>query len=279
MNIERVEQISIDALKAAHVRHNDLGMDGTVLVQKNQFGETAMRGDIEAEEAGIDVFAQSGLPIFIISEEHDSFPIGEKPRHTAIFDGIDGSFRYQNSFGTGTYATLLGVYPWPDPAYGDYLFSGMMLHGTKQLFYSVAGQGSFVLNVETGETTPVHIAGPTEVDANIRIHLADHWPEAREVFELIYEGDYNVVPVNSYSECYAEIISGAAALLLTCTGKKNLEPAAAYGFFTQAGGVMETLEGEDLGPKKYETFGQDKRLPLIVAANRALANDLRSLLG
>lgn len=27
--------------------------------------------------------------------------------------------------------------------------------------------------------------------------------------------------------------------------KDNLEPAAAYGFFTQAGGVIETLEGED----------------------------------
>jgi fructose-1,6-bisphosphatase/inositol monophosphatase family enzyme len=43
-------------------------------------------------------------------------------------------------------------------------------------------------------------------------------------------------------------------LALECTRKGNLEIAVAYGLIREAGGVMTTADGEDLGPKGYQTF-------------------------
>lgn len=47
----------------------------------------------------------------------------------------------------------------------------------------------------------------------------------------------------------------------------------AYGFLNEAGAVMRTFQGNDLGAEKYFIFGQENIEGIITAANAELADD------
>ena len=87
------ERILQSALHRAYTTHEALGSRGEELVQKNQFGETALRIDIEAEEAVLDFLKESGIPIRVISEEHGKVGIVPSPVYLGILYGLDGSNR------------------------------------------------------------------------------------------------------------------------------------------------------------------------------------------
>lgn len=84
---ERLEQITFDSLRRALLVHDNLGENGEKL-EKNQFGETALKVDIECEKAILDFLKEAGVPIRVISEEHGQVDITENPRYLGILDGI-----------------------------------------------------------------------------------------------------------------------------------------------------------------------------------------------
>ena len=64
-------------------------------------------------------------------------------------------------------------------------------------------------------------------------------------------------------------------LVLECTGKQNLEFAAAYGLVRESGGEMVDLrEGRSLGDKRYFGFEREKHIPVIAASTGELARKL-----
>ena len=77
----------------------------------------------------------------------------------------------------------------------------------------------------------------------------------------------------SSTDSYLRLLLGEADLVLECTRKGNLEIATAYGLITEAGGVMVTADGEDLGKQRYFEYGQreEEFLPVITAATKELA--------
>jgi len=271
-NLETVQRVGIAALKNAYKVHEKLGDDGKELLKKNQFGDTALRADVEVEEAVLSVLRDSGLPITVFSEEHGKVQLGEKTQYTGVLDGIDGSSWYKSERGKGRYGTMFAIFAGQDPTYGDYQFSGIMEHATKRLFFAVRGKGAFIMNVLTGKITSIHTAKTTAFDKKTRIHVDEYWEINRQTFLSKLQG-YNVQKYNLCSSVhYANVAMGQADLALECTRKGNLEIAAAHGLISEAGGEMISLKGEKISGKKFLAFAQDTHAPIITAATKKLAD-------
>ncbi len=268
MNIER---IGIEALQASFDVYNDLGEGGKENLQKNQFGDVAMRGDYEAEESVLKVLRKHGLPIIVYSEEHGQVEITPNPSLLGVLDGIDGSSLYKAEWGKGRYGTMFGVYEGINPQYKDYIFGGVMEHATKRLFYGIKGGGAWVLDLKTGKKERINTSDARQLSKETRIHIDEYWDINNEVFTSKLDG-YNLMEYKSCSSLhYVDVSIGEADLTLECTRKGNLELAVAYPLITEAGGIMVAIDGSTLGKKRYLSFGTDEHIPVITAASKELA--------
>jgi fructose-1,6-bisphosphatase/inositol monophosphatase family enzyme len=271
--IMEIEEVGIKALQAAFAMHQSLGEGGKEDLQKNQFGDTAMKGDYQAEEAVLGVLKDYKTPVIVYSEEHGKVEITATPQLLGVLDGIDGSFWYKAAWGKGQYGTMFGIFTGTNPKYSDYIFGGVMEHATKWLFYGVKGKGAFILDLASGEKKQIHVSHCKSLTQETKIHIDQYWDINNEVFTSKLT-EYNVM---EYKRCssfhYTNTAMGVADLTLECTRKGSLEIAAAYPIIMEAGGVMVSINGEPLGEKHYLEFGQDKHIPVITAATQELADD------
>lgn len=271
MMTRQLEQIALEALHKAYQLHEQLGVEGEALVQKNRFGETALKVDIEAEKAVIATLRESQIPIRIISEEHGLVEITANPVYLGILDGLDGSTVYKRARGKGRYGTMFAIFSNLNPAYDDYLFSGIMEHSTQSLFFAMKGKGSHLLR--DGKQTPIHASSAFQLDQQVRIYVDESFEINQETFSARLR-NFQTTHLGASAVYYADVASGQADLALECTRKGNLEIAAAYGLAHEAGAVMVTLDGASLKGQKYLEFGQDRHIPVITASTQALAQDL-----
>jgi len=269
-----LEAIVIPALLKTKDIHDDLGDQGIEEVQTNQFGDTALRGDIKAEEVIIETLRTFRFPIRIISEEHGVINITDNPIYLGLLDGIDGSYVYKRERGTGRYATMFGIFSNLDPKLDDYVFSGMMEHSTGRLFKAIHGEGSGIMVNGSREK----ISSPTSIfmHKNIRIYIDDDWEVNRNLFSSKLESFH---PRNARSSAvhYIDLATGKIDLVLECTRKQSLEIGIAYGFLKESGKVMVDLEGESLGQRRYHELAQHDFEPVISAASRKFAKELISV--
>src|SRR5579863_3725608 len=110
------------ALISAFNVHQDLAENGIEPIQTNQYGDTALRADIEAEDAVLQ--AIGNLRITVFSEEHGVVNLngdGLQPKLTGVLDGLDGSSVYRRERGTGKYGTMFAIFEGDNPVYDDYL--------------------------------------------------------------------------------------------------------------------------------------------------------------
>jgi fructose-1,6-bisphosphatase/inositol monophosphatase family enzyme len=247
-------------------------MRGEAKLQKNQFGETALLADIEAERAVISHLKDAHCPIRLISEEHGVIDIGTSPSLLGILDGLDGSSVYASQRGKGRYGTMLGIFSNLEPSYEDYLFCGVMIHSPNQeLFYADKGGGGFVIVDE--ERRVITCSGVRELQKTTKLYIDDYFQVNREVFAQRLEG-FKLECTGSSAVHYTDVARGAADAAMECTRKQNLEIAVAYGLVTESGGVMVTLDGVSLGQRSYRAFSQDRHTPLVAAATSELAGDI-----
>lgn len=266
--MERLKQIAVAGLQKAFEIHQSLGAEGEELVQKNQFGETALRVDIEAEKAILDFLRQANIPIRVISEEHGTTEIADNPIYLGILDGLDGSNVYKKERGKGRYGTMFGIFDSTAPSYKDYLVSGVMEHSTGRLFIASKNGGALVMH--GSDTIPIRSSGRTVFDKQTKIFIDEYFELNRETFSkklISFQTHYG----GCSAVYYVDVASGAADMALECTRKGNLEIAVAYGLEKEAGAVMVDLGGEDIGDKKYFDFGQKEQFPIITASTRELA--------
>lgn len=276
MEIGELTRIGIEALANAKRRHDELGDRGLEVVQKNQFGETALLGDIECERAIFEVLRKYKLPIRITSEEHGITDITENPILLGVADGIDGSVNYKNARGRGRYGTILEISSNLNPTYADYLFSGIMEHSTDLIYYALLNQGSFRMNTASGETQALKTSGKTrEQEITLLYHCLGYDEVSRRYLERIPDLFPNE-EITSLAAAYIDLCSGRAEAIMDVTRKGNLEQMASFGLIREAGGVMITLDGKSLGRQTYLTFGQQESIPLITAASIELALSLRN---
>ncbi len=271
----QLAKVVIQSLEKASAVHDGLGERGQEMVQKNQFGETALRADIECERAILDYLREMQIPIRVISEEHGQVDITDDPHYLGILDGLDGSNVYQSTHGAGRYGTMFGIFANLNPLYSDYTASGIMEHSSKKMFTAVKGDGAFVR--EGGMQTPMHASGRTELGADTNIYIDEAFDLNRETFSKklqAWKPATREFSSGSSAIHYADVAAGTADLALECTRKNNLEIAIAYGLISEAGGAMIDIEGQPLGDKKYLEFGQTEKIPIITAATSELAQVL-----
>lgn len=272
---QRVIGVALDALTATRRLHDRLGSAGEEVVHKNQFGETALRIDIESEKTIIDAFREAGLPIRIISEEHGTTELAEDPEFLAVLDGLDGTKTFREQRGTGRYGTMLGIYAGNHPRYADYLFGGVAEHGLDRLIYASTGQGAFVRQNE--QDRPIKTSGSKVLDHQTKYGVDEYFAFNRELYLPILKHAHQIREFSAESR-YVDVATGDADLGLESSRKGNLEIAAAYGIIREAGGVIVDQHGQDIGSQAYEKFGQDEQVPVITAATPELAGQLVELL-
>lgn len=281
-NEQRVEQerqrivgIALDALLATRQLHDRLGVAGEETVQKNQFGETALRIDVESEKTIIEAFRKSGLPIRIVSEEHGITSLSENPEFLAVLDGLDGTKTYREQRGAGRYGTMLGIYSGNHPKYEDYLFGGVAEHGLNRLIFASKGNGAFIRQQE--RDTPIKTSGLKGIDNQTKYGVDEYFEFNRNLYLPVLQRAKQIREFSAESR-YVDVAAGDADLGLESSRKGNLEIAAAYGIIREAGGVIVDENGKDIGSQEYERFGQDSQIPIITAATPELAQQLVELI-
>jgi len=273
MDTEQIQNILLRALNCAHAKYLELGTAGLEEVQKNQFGETALRMDIEAEAAVINSFRADNFPVRVISEEHGTVDIGT-PQYLAVLDGIDGTALYRKDYEHGKYGTMLAIFSNTNPTYLDYICTGISQHAATRTLVATKDLGVTVW--EAAEHHPVHVAAHSDLSKSTKIYIDEYWETNRNTFSIPLSG-YNT----NYYQCsamyYADIAEGIADFALECTRKGNLEIAVSYGLVREAGGVTMDLAGTDIGPNNYLEFGQTEHVPIITATSAQLAEQMRNI--
>ncbi|MDP2749730.1 MAG: inositol monophosphatase family protein [Nanoarchaeota archaeon] len=276
--LRTLERVAVSALFNANKIHDALGKVGEEIMPKNQFGDTALRADIEAENAVMEVFRNNKIPIRFFSEEHGTVDLCKNPSYLGVLDGLDGSVVYKSARGKDRYGTMLGVFAGANPSYDDYLFSGIIEHSTKKLYFAIRGMGSYVM--ENEKSVRIACSGQHVLDKNNTLIYADEMYDRAFGVTIIKDTflsklrEFHFLNHPASEVHYVDLAFGDADLVLDCTRKNNLEIAAAYGLVREAGGVMMTLDGKSIGLKKYLEFGQKENIPVVSAATEALANAL-----
>lgn len=275
MEKEQLKNIVVESLHRALLVHDNLGVIGEEMAQKNRFGETALKADIECEKAILDFLKEIGIPIRVISEEHGQIDITDNPRYLGILDGLDGSNVYKKDRGRARYGTMFGIFDTLDPCYRNYLVSGIMEHTTKRLFFAFKDGGAFVRKGSGVE--PIHASGRTQLGTGVKIYLNEEFEINRQMFSRklqLFKPAFRDFAAGSTAVHYVDVACGAADIVIECTRKNNLEIAVAYGLLTEAGAVMVDLDKIPIGDKKYLEFGQQESIPIITAATSELASGL-----
>ena len=268
-DFELIKEHLVEALLASFDVHESLGVDGEALQEKNQFGDMALKVDIEAEKVILNYLRGKNVPIKVLSEEHGTTIIGSDPKYLGILDGLDGSYVYKRARGKGRYGTMFGIFKSINPVYEDYITTGIMEHSTGTLYLAVKNSGAVMIN--GGKKSNIHTNDNTTLDKTTKIYIDEYFETNRETFSKKLE-DFNTHYLQASSAYYMCVAEGEASFALECTRKNNLEIAVAYGLIKEAGGVMVDIQGNSIGDKKYMEFGQTEHLPIITAANKKLAD-------
>ncbi|HLC67010.1 MAG TPA: inositol monophosphatase family protein [Candidatus Nanoarchaeia archaeon] len=279
-----------EALWNAHGVHYLLGKAGTELLGNNQFADKTLRGDIGAEDAVLRIFRRANIPITVVSEERGITVIGTNAQHLGVLDGLDGSTVYARNRNVGRYGTMFAIFSGLNPKYEDYVCAGIVEHGTGVLVSAIRGQGATlerkVLPLHADKRTLPHLL--TTSAERKSIHASDRktlaplaliycnlgWQSLRD-FAFAHLRDLNLVSLYSTAAHFTDIATGCADALIECTRKGNLELAVGYALTREAGGVMQTAAGTDLGPEFFLSFAQDQQIPIIAAGTREVAAALR----
>jgi fructose-1,6-bisphosphatase/inositol monophosphatase family enzyme len=273
-SVDHLRTIVVRALQKAFERHSELGDRGLEEIRKNQFGDTALRMDIEAEEAVLESLSADRIAVRVISEEHGTVDIGT-PEFLAVLDGIDGTALYRKEPNQGKYGTMLGLYQGTDPQYADYLVGGIMQHATRKLLIGARGRGAFAIS--KNQEAQIHTSRHSRFDTDSKVYIDEYFEMNRKSFSEPLR-EFNTEYKEASSLYYADVAEGSAVFALECTRKGNLEIAAAYGLIREAGGVTVDGEGGDIEGRKYLEFGQTTNLPIITAATMELARELITFL-
>lgn len=279
--IDQIAEIGILALRAAKTVHDQLGKDGlTAVPSPNQFGEQTLKADVETENAVLESLRKFGLPVRVVSEEHGTTDLSEKPKLLGVLDGIDGTSRYKEGRNRFRYATMLGIALGIDPRYKDYLFSGIMEHPTNRLWIGTRNQGSFLVDAN-GNRTQIHTSAKTVFDNSTQIYsMRPEYNEiTREYLSTLVRKYETQIPFSA-AISYVDVASGQADLEVEATRKNNLEQMIAFGLITEAGGVMVDKNNRSIGNQRYFQWGQKESFLLVTASTPELArNFLEKLKG
>lgn len=263
-----IEEIGLDALRAAKKIHDELGENGLEVLRTNLHGDIAVRGDIDCEKAMIQTVQK--VPIAIESEEHNLVE-SKDAVFTAFMDGIDGSSLYKKNRGFGRYGTMLGLYDGKNPKYSDYLFSGIVMHATNEIYYAVKGKGAFLL--KDGKKTKVHASNNKQLNSGMVYYFDGGHKIVRDILENINYLQF--VDLKATCAHHIDLVCGKTDILVELSNKKHyLEIGCSFGLLKEAGVVSVKMDKTLIDSEFARSFGRDKDVLIIEASTKELANQL-----
>lgn len=147
-----VEEIVRKAMTIAKEVRDALGTSGKEVAGRNQYGDEALRLDVEIEKAILACLQRRSFPIKLISEELGDLSVTDSLQFIGILDGLDGFSQYQSE-SMGRYGTMFALYQGNRPSYGDYFAVAIMEYPTGRLIIARKGGGCFEAN--GGEKKPI----------------------------------------------------------------------------------------------------------------------------
>jgi len=280
--LTKIFEATIQGLLGTYQLHQNLGKNGKTELKINQFGETTLVLDYEAEETIIKALTKLDIPMQFFSEEHESIHV-ENPRATVIIDGLDGSAEYKNKMGKSMYGTMIAVLEGDDPTYDNYIVCGIMIHSPQpKLYIALRDQGCFLIDSMKGTREKLTIKQTDTLSFKSIIDLDINWDQLKNVFENVENRiKFPLMQCLYKSQAARSVlfITGDIDFQLEVTRKGsmqqnrigNLEMPCTYGLIRELGGVMTLADGNSMGPKKFFTFGQGPNLAIIVAPGKASA--------
>ncbi len=278
------EYLALDLTRGALKRAQDvvssLGASGRKEIGGNAFGQRMLRADWEAEEAVIAFLKEKNVPVRLYTEEHGIVDIVERPQHTALLDGLDGSAIYKGGHRElyegrdlqRHFSTMLGFFAGMDPALGNYLACGWLDHATGVSYHARKGGGAYA---GIGERTwPLQCR--QEGSAKL-IYLESSLPMLTERYGKARAGCSieGLFAANAYFIDLVDPKSARTAdAVIHCSAKGGLECAIAYGVVREAGGAMIDEHGRDLGEMKYLFYSSEPIKPVIAASSEVLAREI-----
>ena len=242
-----------------------LGLDG---IRKNQFGETTLRMDFEAEEIVLESLRKFSIPTLVHSEEHGKVKLNGTPSFLATIDGLDGSSAYKKNFRQARCGTMFSLFSNTKPMYEDSLISISSDFSNGNIYWALKGKGAFK---QIGkEALPIKTTDKKALNENTFIYVDEGVEVNKEYFSKRIT-NFNIHHALSSAVHWIDLASGKADIVAECTRKGNLEISCAYRLIREAGGVIVTMDKEDIGSKQFLSFGQNEHIPLVGAASKNLA--------
>lgn len=279
MNFDPISKSVFDGLLNAYNNHINLGANGSIKDKKNRFGDMAMRADIEAEEhvfSSLKKFSdENSFRIICKSEElgeQELNPNGQKTLF-AVFDGLDGSTNYVKK-GEYGYGTMVAVADNENPKYQDFFVAGLAMMEEGKIVLAIKNEGVYLYDIANDGIKKLDKFNQAETFGDDKTLANKYFPE-----EINAYGDKPWVMTGStawsiYSICTDQKYNS----LIEVTRKKNLEQPIIYLLITELGGVMVDKNGNSIGEKIFNEWGQhgDGEEYLVTSKNLKPANDIIS---
>jgi fructose-1,6-bisphosphatase/inositol monophosphatase family enzyme len=291
--LKELRTIMIGSMNASHEAIAELDRKGlaTQEVKTNQFGERALAADVASEDVMIEKFGEASCPVLVISEEHKPTELHseiEAPRILVVMDGLDGS---GNKGKDNNYGVMCAVFENDTPRYNECLIAAIGLPNG-DILLAERGKGVVLIKKSGGEerqftdqtasldqaVQPVVFADKTPTNKGDKLHeffrLNTILADQLEVNMGVASGRSGSIAGN-----IVKVAKGEAALDIGATRKGNLEYATAWLVINEAGGVIETFDGDrwkDLGGQEFLSYGQQDHVPVVMSANPMVAEQFRN---
>ncbi len=278
-NQELLEHVK-GALLASYTAVRGKGIDSRAKVSTSIDIRTI--GDLTANEAIVEYFRASGLPIILYTEELDKpMRFSGEPRYSAIADDVDGTRNMNYGFGMLPHGSIVGIAANPNPKFEDIAASGFLEFNSGNLFYAVKGGGSYLIEgwacgnkaqkrIRTSGATSLQDASYIVPDSYMLGTLAPFF----SLDAAKGGGDYHCTGVH-----LALLASGSIDLFIfanNCTNPKKLETGEEIGplylLLKEAGGTIIDWKGNDLGPEEIG-LDRNKTFNGIAAATAQLGRE------
>lgn len=273
-----LEQALLKSFDAIRSLHDALGAEGQKVDRLNQFGESALRMDWDAEEIYIANFKALGHSFRLVSEEHGDVAYGDKPIYTLVLDGIDGTLVYKSERGTGCYGSMAGTFLGAAPRYQDYLASGFTILSPQwRSFTCRPGKGCAIF--QGIESSGLRVLEQSSKPISDWVCSTLEFPQAvKEQIKMEVLTKFPGTALRSMAAEYARILNGETDFFLDFTHKSNLEQMIAFGVLLEAGAGIFTLDGKSIAYQSYDAFGQSSQIPLLVLGDPSQLNKFLELI-
>lgn len=242
-------------------------------------------GDATANNALVEYFRSSGLPLVMYTEElAEPLNLSEKPKYAVIADDVDGTANQSYGFGMLPHGPVVGIADNPDPKFSDMQAAGFLEINSGNLFYAAKGKGAFLIEGfarRNAESRRLRSSGVKKL-ADAKNVIADVYMlgNLTPVFSplvLKRGGDFR-----SKATHFALVAAGSIDIFILADNAPNPkkrsrgeEIGPLYLLMKEAGCAVLDWDGTDLGSQKVG-MAEGKVLHYVAAATEPLAKEFLS---